>query len=228
MNCLSLISSQFRNFLWQCSFFSFMIGKTKAQCQRKYCARLKEKDEDEYLKDARERQKRNYIPVKRLRKFDIEQKSADIRELVRKSRAAAKQKVKEIREKEPVPVEMRLQGTVATTNWRRTLLRNIEASWTMFVKLNFSQPKKGESTKKQKRLSADRKRKEIQKLKCENESLKRKTEDFIGESKDKKQCKPKFLHQIYLKYLHLRFKISLLCQEGRWIQKSEKLESVPV
>ena len=71
---------------------------------------------------------------------------------------------------------MNHRRTVVTTNRRRTLLENIEASETMFVKLNFSQPKKGESTKKRKRLSADRKREEIQKLKCENESLKRKTE----------------------------------------------------
>ena len=71
---------------------------------------------------------------------------------------------------------MHHKGIVATTNRRRTLLGDIEESGTMFVKLNFSQPKKGESTKKRRRLSADRKRKEIQKLKCENENLKRKTE----------------------------------------------------
>ena len=154
-------------------FFSFRMGKTKAQRQREYRARLKEKDEQKYLKDARERQKRNYIPVKRLSKSDIEQRHTDTRERVRKSRAAAKQRVKETREKEPEPVEMSLD---AATNRKRTLLGNIEASGTMFVKLNFSQPKKGESTKKRKRLSAERKRKEIQKLKCKNESLKRKTE----------------------------------------------------
>ena len=119
------------------------MGKTKAQHQRQYRARLKEKDEEKYLKDARERQKRNYIPVKRLSNSDIEQRCADTRERVRKSRAAAKQRVKEAREKkEPKPVEMRLERTVVTTNWRRTLLGNMEASGTMFVKLNFSQPKK--------------------------------------------------------------------------------------
>ena len=51
---------------------------------------------------------------------------------------------------------MNHRGTFATTNRRRTLLENIEAFGTMFVKLDFSQPKKGESTKKRKRLSADR------------------------------------------------------------------------
>ena len=70
---------------------------------------------------------------------------------------------------------MNHRGTAATTNRIRTLLENIEAFGIMFVKLNFSQPKKGESTKKRKRLSADRIRKEIQKLKCENENLRRKT-----------------------------------------------------
>ena len=51
-------------------------------------------------------------------------------------------------------------GTAATTNQKRTLLGNIEASGTMFVKLNFSQLKRGESTKKRKRPSADRQKEE--------------------------------------------------------------------
>ena len=59
---------------------------------------------------------------------------------------------------------MNHRGTVATKNLKRTLLGNTETSEIMFVKLNFSKPKKGESTKKRKRLSADRKSKEIQKL----------------------------------------------------------------
>ena len=72
-------------------------------------------------------------------------------------------------------------------NRRRTLLGNIEAFGTTFVKLNFSQPKKGKSTKKRKRLSADRKRKEIQKLKCENENLRRKTKRLYKRIQDKIQ-----------------------------------------
>ena len=40
---------------------------------------------------------------------------------------------------------MNHRGTVATTNRRRTLLGNIEGFGKMFVKPNFSQPKKGES-----------------------------------------------------------------------------------
>ena len=78
-------------------------------------------------------------------------------------------------------------GTVQkTTNRRRTLLENIEASGTMSV---FSQSKKGESTKKRKRLPADRKRKEIQKLKCENGSLKRKTERLYKRIQRQKTAK---------------------------------------
>ena len=91
------------------------MGKTKAQRQREYCVRLNQKDEEKHLKDARERQKRNYIPIKRLSKFDIEQRRVDTRERVRKSRAAAKQRVKETREEGPESVEMRLEETVATT-----------------------------------------------------------------------------------------------------------------
>ena len=59
----------------------------------------------------------------------------------------------------------------------------------MFVKLNFSQSKKRESTKKRKRLSADRKRKKIQKLKCENENLRRNTMRFYKRIQGKKQRK---------------------------------------
>ena len=119
---------------------------------------------------------KNYIPVKLLRKSDAEQRRANTRERVRKSRAAAKNRAKEAKEKESKLDEMRFEGSLALTNQRRTLSGNIEASGTMFVKLNFSQPKKGESTKKRKRLASDRKRKEIQRLKGENEKLKRKTE----------------------------------------------------
>ena len=84
---------------------------------------------------------------------------------------------------------MNHRGTVATTNRRRTLLGNIEASGTMFVKLNLSTPKKGESTEKGTRLSADIKSKEIQKLECENESLKRKTERLYKKIQRQKTAK---------------------------------------
>ena len=48
------------------------MGKTKAQRQKEYRERLKEKDNEKYLKDARERQKRNYISVKNMGRTEIE------------------------------------------------------------------------------------------------------------------------------------------------------------
>ena len=37
------------------------MGKTKAQKQKEYREKLKDKDNEKYLKDARERKKMNYI-----------------------------------------------------------------------------------------------------------------------------------------------------------------------
>ena len=45
--------------------FFFGMGKTKAQRQKEYRERLKEEDNEKF-KDARERQKRNYISVKNM------------------------------------------------------------------------------------------------------------------------------------------------------------------
>ena len=53
---------------------------------------------------------------------------------------------------------MNHRGTVATKKPEKNIVGKIEAPGTMFVTLNFSNPKQGGSTKKRKRLSADRKR----------------------------------------------------------------------
>ena len=47
------------------------MGKTKAQKQKEYREKLKEKDNEKYFKDAREKQKRNYIS---LEKYGVEQR----------------------------------------------------------------------------------------------------------------------------------------------------------
>ena len=81
------------------SFFLFLwIGKTKAQRQKEHRERLKEKDNEKYLQDARERQKRNYISVKNMGRAEIEKRRIAIRERVRKSRAAAKKESDKQRE----------------------------------------------------------------------------------------------------------------------------------
>ena len=56
------------------------MGKTKAQRQKEYHERLKEMDNEKYLKDARERerQKRNYISVKYMGRTEIEKRSAAV------------------------------------------------------------------------------------------------------------------------------------------------------
>ena len=68
---------------------------------------LKKKEkEKKYLKDARERQKGNYISVKNISRTEIEKRRA-VRERVRKSRAAAKERIGQAK---------RIEGTLATTN----------------------------------------------------------------------------------------------------------------
>ena len=61
----------------------FRMGKTKAQRQKEYRERLKEKNNEKYLMDSRERQKRNYISVKNMGKAEIEKRRAAVRERVR-------------------------------------------------------------------------------------------------------------------------------------------------
>ena len=71
------------------------MGKTKAQRQKEDRERLEEKNNEKYLMDARERQKRNYISVKNMGKAEIEKRRTAVREPVRMSRAAAKERIKQ-------------------------------------------------------------------------------------------------------------------------------------
>ena len=154
------------------------MGKTKAQRQKEYRERLKEKNNERYLMDSRERQKRNYISVKNMGKAEVEKRCAAVRERVRKSRAAAKERIEQAK---------RIEGTLATTNDNTTLPGNLQTPGTMVVKLDFRQPKKSNSIRKRERLSADRKRKAVEKLQDENKKLKRKTERLYKQLQRKKK-----------------------------------------
>ena len=112
------------------------MGKTKAQRQKEYRERPKEKDE-KYPKDTRERQKRNYISVNNMGRTKIEKRRAAVRERVRKSRAAATERIGQAK---------RTEGTLATTNNNTTLPGNLQTPGTMVVKLDFRQPKKSNSS----------------------------------------------------------------------------------
>ena len=154
------------------------MGKTKAQRQKEYRERLKEKNNEKYLMDARERQKRNYISVKNMGKAEIEKRRAAVRERVRKSRAAAKERIEQAK---------RIEGTLATTNDNTTLPGNLQTPGTMVVKLDFRQRKKSNSSRKRERLLADRRRKAVEKLQDENKKLKRKTERLYKQLQRKKK-----------------------------------------
>ena len=124
------------------------------------------------------RQKRNYISVKNMGKAEIEKRPAAVRERVRKSRAAAKERIEQAE---------RIEGTLATTNDNTTLPGNLQTPGTMVVKLDFRQPKKSNSSRKRERLLADRRRKAVEKLQDENKKLKRKTERLYKQLKRKKK-----------------------------------------
>ena len=156
------------------------MGKTKAQRQKEYRERLKEKNNEKYLMDARERQKRNYISVKNMGKAEIEKRLVAVRERVRKSKAAAKERIEQAK---------RIEGTLATTNDNATLPGNLQTPGTMVVKLDFRQPKKSNmySSRKRERLLADRRRKAVEKLQDENKKLKCKTERLYKHFQRKKK-----------------------------------------
>ena len=134
------------------------MGKTKAQRQMEYRERLKEMDNEKYLKDARERQKRNYISVKYMGRTETEKRRAAVRKRVRKSKAAAKERIGQAQ---------RIEGTLATTNDNTTLPGKLQTPGTMVFKLNFRQPKKSNSSRKRERLLADRRRKPVESYKME-------------------------------------------------------------
>ena len=70
------------------------MGKTKAQKQKEYRERLKEKDNEKYLKDARERERRGITFLwKNMGRTEIEKRIAAVRERARKSEAAAKERI---------------------------------------------------------------------------------------------------------------------------------------
>ena len=69
------------------------MGKTKAQKEKEYRERLKEKDNQKYLKDAREIRRGITFLWKNMGRKDIKKRRAAVRERVRKSREAAKERI---------------------------------------------------------------------------------------------------------------------------------------
>ena len=109
---------------------------------------------------------------------EIEKRRAAVRERVGKSRAAAKESIRQAK---------RIEGTLATTTDNTTLPGNLQTPGTMVVKLDFRQPKKSNSGGKRERLLADRRRKAVEKLQDENKNLKRKTERLYKQLQRKKK-----------------------------------------
>ena len=85
---------------------------------------------------------------------------------------------------------MRLEGTVATANWRRTLLGNMKASVAMFAKLNFSQPKNEKVLRNERDFLLIEKGRKFRNRNVKNRALNVRQRDFIRESKDKIRNEP--------------------------------------
>ena len=77
--------------------------------------------------------------MKNLGRTEIEKRRVAVRERVKKSTAAAKERIGQAK---------RIERTLATANDNTTLPGNLQTPGTMVVKLDFRQPKKNNSNRK--------------------------------------------------------------------------------
>jgi hypothetical protein len=88
------------------------MGKSKAEIQRAYRQRLKEKNDEEYLRRERERVRRNYVPTSELSQRDKKRRNEQNRAKLRKFY----QRKREERQRQRAPQEQDTSGYESAAN----------------------------------------------------------------------------------------------------------------